>query len=84
MTEKKEMTQEEKKRQFEENIVTLAVQEYYKYVDEKKLVRSEEDSKMFYEVFRMGIYAGVNYATNQYIKSLKNFEEQKQQGENDE
>jgi len=75
------MTPEEKKRQFEENIITLAVQEYYQYVDEKKLVRSEADSKMFYEVYRMGIFAGVNYATNQYIKSLKNFEENKNETE---
>jgi hypothetical protein len=81
MTEKKDLTQEEKKRQFEENIITLAVQEYYQYADAKKLVRSEADSRMFYEVYRMGIYAGVNYATNQYMNSIKRFEEQKQQGE---
>jgi hypothetical protein len=79
MTEKKDLTQEEKKRQFEENIITLAVQEYYKYVDGKGLVRSEADSRMFYEVYRMGVYAGVNYATNQYMNSIKRFEEQKQQ-----
>lgn len=71
------MTPDEKKKQFEENIVTLAVQEYYKYVDGKGIVRSEEDCKMFYEVFRMGIYAGVEYATEQYIRSIKNFEEGK-------
>jgi hypothetical protein len=75
------MTPEEKKRQFEENIITLAVQEYYQYVDEKKLVRSEADSKMFYEVYRMGIFAGVNYATNKYMQSLKNFEENKNETE---
>ena len=79
MTEKKDLTQEEKKRQFEENIITLAVQEYYQYADAMKLVRSEADSRMFYEVYRMGIYAGVNYATNQYMNSIKRFEEQKQQ-----
>jgi hypothetical protein len=71
------MTPDEKKQKFEENIVKLAVQEYYRYVDEKKLVRSEADSRMFYEVYRMGIYAGVNFATNQYMQSLKNFEEKK-------
>jgi len=75
------MTPEEKKRQFEENIITLAVQEYYRYVDGKKLVRSEADSKMFYEVYRMGIISGVNYATNQYMQSLKNFEENKNEAE---
>jgi hypothetical protein len=71
------MTPEEKKKKFEENIVSLAVEEYYKYADGKGLVRSEADAKMFYEVYRMGIFAGVNYATNQYIQSLKNFEEKK-------
>jgi len=71
------MTPDEKKRKFEENIVSLAVEEYYKYADGKGLVRSEADAKMFYEVYRMGIYAGVNFATNQYIQSLKNFEEKK-------
>ena len=71
------MTPEEKKKKFEENIVSLAVEEYYKYADGKGLVRSEADAKMFYEVYRMGIYAGVNFATNQYIQSLKNFEEKK-------
>jgi hypothetical protein len=78
------MTPEEKKRQFEENIITLAVQEYYKYVDGKGLVRSEADSRMFYEVYRMGVYAGANYATNKYMNSIKRFEEQKQQEKKDE
>lgn len=87
MTEQKELTQDEKKKLFEDNIITLAVQEYYKYADGKKLVRSEADARMFYEVYRMGIYAGVNYATNQYMNSIRRFEEQKQQsqqGENNE
>ena len=76
------MTPEEKKWQFEENIITLAVQEYYQYADAKKLVRSEADSRMFYEVYRMGIFAGVNYATDKYIKSIQNYE--KTRGQNDE
>ena len=78
------MTPDEKKRKFEENIVKLAVQEYYKYVDGKGLVRSEEDSRMFYEVYRMGIFAGINYATDQYVKSMERFEQQKQKEKKDE
>lgn len=77
------MTPEEKKRKFEENIVKLAVQEYYKYVDAKGLVRSEEDSRMFYEVYRMGIFTGINYATDQYVKSMEKFEQQKQKEKKD-
>ena len=49
------MTPEEKKKKFEENIVKLAVEEYYKYVDGKGITRSEKDCAMFYEVYRMGI-----------------------------
>ena len=73
------MTPDEKKQKFEENIVKLAVQEYYKYVDGKGLKRSEEDCKLFYEVYRMGIFTGINYATDQYVKSMEKFEQQKQQ-----
>lgn len=69
----------EKKKKFEENIVKLAVQEYYKYVDGKGITRSEKDCAMFYDVYRMGIFAGINYATDQYVKSIEKFEQQKQQ-----
>lgn len=75
------MTPDEKKKQFEENIVKLAVQEYYKYVDGKGIERSEEDCAMFYDVYRMGIFAGINYATDQYVKSMEKFEQQKQGNE---
>lgn len=74
------MTPDEKKQKFEENIVKLAVQEYYKYVDGKGLERSEEDCKLFYEVYRMGVFAGVEFATEKYIQSIKNFEESKKNG----
>jgi hypothetical protein len=74
------MTPDEKKQKFEENIVKLAVQEYYKYVDGKGLKRSEEDCKLFYEVYRMGVFAGVEFATEKYIQSIKNFEESKKNG----
>lgn len=78
------MTPDEKKKKFEENIVKLAVQEYYKYVDAKGITRSEEDCAMFYDVYRMGIFTGINYATDQYVKSMEQFEKQKQQEKKDE
>lgn len=68
---------EEKKRKFEEDIIEVAVAEYYHYVDEHKRTRSEKDAKMFYDAMRLGIVRGINYATNQYMQSLKNFEETK-------
>lgn len=68
---------EEKKRKFEEDIIEVAVAEYYHYVDEHNRTRSEKDAKMFYDAMRLGIVRGINYATNQYMQSLKNFEENK-------
>ena len=69
---------EEKKRKFEEDIVEIAVAEYYAYVDEHKRERKEKDAKMFYDAMRLGVIRGINFATNQYMQSLKNFEEQKE------
>lgn len=77
------MTPEEKKRKFEEDLIEIAVAEYYHWVDEKNkknplsIVRSELDAKMFYDAMRLGVIRGINFATNQYIQSLKNFEEKK-------
>ena len=68
---------EEKKRKFEEDIIEIAVTEYYQYVEEHKRTRSEKDAKMFYDAMRLGIVRGINYATNQYMQSIKNFEEGK-------
>lgn len=68
---------EEKKRKFEEDIIEVAVAEYYHYVEEHKRTRSEKDAKMFYDAMRLGVIRGINFATNQYIQSLKNFEEKK-------
>jgi len=68
---------EEKKRKFEEDIIEVAVAEYYAYVDEHNRTRSEKDAKMFYDAMRLGIVRGINFATNQYMQSLKNFEEKK-------
>jgi hypothetical protein len=74
---------EEKKRKFEEDIIEVAVAEYYAYVDEHKRTRSEKDAKMFYDAMRLGIVRGINFATNQYMQSLKNFEEKKNEDKTD-
>ena len=68
---------EEKKRKFEEDIIEVAVAEYYRYVDVHSRTRSEKDAKMFYDAMRLGVIRGINFATNQYMQSLKNFEESK-------
>ena len=73
---------EEKKRKFEEDIIEVAVAEYYEYVDVHKRTRKEADAKMFYDAMRIGVVRGINYATNQYMQSLKNFEEEKKNGDN--
>ena len=73
---------EEKKRKFEEDIIEVAVAEYYEYVEAHNRTRSEKDAKMFYDAMRLGIVRGVNFATNQYIESLRKFEEAKKDGSN--
>lgn len=76
------MTPEEKKRKFEEDLIEIAVAEYYQWVDVHKDVRSEKQARMFYDAMRLGVIRGINFATNQYIQSLKNFEESKKDGKN--
>lgn len=71
------MTPEEKKRKFEEDLIEIAVAEYYHWVDVHKDVRSEKQARMFYDAMRLGVIRGINFATNQYMQSLKNFEEDK-------
>jgi hypothetical protein len=71
------MTPDEKKRKFEEDLIEIAVAEYYQWVDVHKDVRSEKQARMFYDAMRLGVIRGINFATNQYIQSLKNFEEAK-------
>ena len=71
------MTPDEKKHKFEQDIIEVAVAEYYQWVDTHKGVRSEKDARMFYDAMRLGVVRGINFATNQYIQSLKNFEEKK-------
>jgi hypothetical protein len=73
---------EEKKRKFEEDIIEVAVAEYYEYVETHNRTRSEKDAKMFYDAMRLGIVRGINFATNQYIESLRKFEEGKKDGSN--
>lgn len=71
----------DKKRKFEEDLIEVAVAEYYSYVDARKGVRSEKDARLFYDAMRLGVIRGINFATNQYMQSLKNFEEGKKNGE---
>jgi hypothetical protein len=76
------MTPDEKKRKFEEDLIEIAVAEYYQWVDVHKDVRSEKQARMFYDAMRLGVIRGINFATNQYMQSLKNFEEAKKDGSN--
>ena len=75
--------QEAKKRKFEEDIVEMAVAEYYKFVDDcnkhrpKSKVRSEKEAEVFYYAIHLGVKYGINFATDQYMNSLKKFEEKK-------
>jgi hypothetical protein len=45
--------EEKKKRQFEEDIIEIAVAEYYAYVDQHNRTRKEADAKMFYDAMRL-------------------------------
>ena len=72
---------EEKKRKFEEDIIEVAVAEYYQWVEVHKDVRSEKHARMFYDAMRLGVVRGITFATNQYMQSLKNFEEKKNEAE---
>jgi hypothetical protein len=72
---------EEKKRKFEEDIIEVAVAEYYHWVEVHKDVRSEKHARMFYDAMRLGVVRGITFATNQYMQSLKNFEEKKNEAE---
>ena len=76
------MTPDEKKKKFEEDIIEIAVAEYYAYVNQHNRTRKEADAKMFYDAMRLGVIRGINFATNQYMQSLKNFEEAKKDGSN--
>ena len=68
---------EEKKRKFEEDLIEVAVAEYYQWVEVHQATRSEWNARMFYDAMRLGVVRGINYATNQYIESLRKFEEGK-------
>ena len=66
------MTPEEKKRKFEEDLIEIAVAEYYHWVDEKNkkkpmsVVRSQKDAEMFYDAMRLGVRRGMNFMAHQY------------------
>jgi len=77
------MTPEEKKQKFEQDIIEVAVAEYYRWVEAHEDVRSEKHAKMFYDAMRLGVIRGINYATSQYMQSLKNFEEKKNENKTD-
>ena len=55
------MTEEEKKRKFEEDIQKMSIAEYYKYVDDcnkekpKSKVRSEKEARVFYYAMLLGV-----------------------------
>ena len=72
---------EEKKRKFEEDIIEVAVAESYHWVEVHKDVRSKKHARMFYDAMRLGVVRGITFATNQYMQSLKNFEEKKNEAE---
>jgi hypothetical protein len=77
------MTPDEKKRKFEEDLIEVAVAEYYQWVEVHKATRSEAQARMFYDAMRLGVIRGINFATNQYMQSLKNFEEKKNENKTD-
>ena len=66
----------EKKQRFEQDIIDMAVKEYYRYADTYKRERSEKDAKMFYTAMRLGIIRGINYATNEVALHNKLVEEE--------
>ena len=83
------MTEEEKKRKFEQDIQRMSIVEYYKYVDDcnkerpKSKVRSEKEAKVFWYAMRLGVHRGMAFMSHQYQQSITKFNEAKQQGEND-
>ena len=66
----------EKKQRFEQDIIDMAVKEYYRYADTYKRERKEADAKMFYTAMRLGIIRGINYATNEVALHNKLVEEE--------
>ena len=66
------MTEEEKKRKFEEDIQKMSIAEYYKYVDDcnkekpKSKVRSEKEARVFYYAMHLGVRRGMNFMAHQY------------------
>lgn len=84
------MTEEEKKRQFEEDIQGMAIAEYYKYVDDcnkdkpSSKVRSEKEAEVFWYAMRLGVHRGIAFMSHQYQQSITKFNEAKQREEGNE
>jgi hypothetical protein len=78
------MTEEEKKRKFEQDIQRMSIVEYYKYVDDcnkerpKSKVRSEKEAKVFWYAMRLGVHRGMAFMSHQYQQSITKFNEAKQ------
>ena len=70
-------TIEEKKQRFEQDIIDMAVKEYYRYADTYKRERKETDAKMFYRAMRLGIIRGINYATNEVSRHNEELDKEK-------
>lgn len=71
---------EEKKRQFEEAIIDMAVAEHHKYCMVYKRAKSEAEAKMFYTAMRLGITKGIEYATQEIKKHNEELDKEKQNG----
>ena len=77
------MTEEDKKRKFEEEIQKMAIVEYYKYVDKcnakrpKSKVRSEKEAEVFWYAMDLGVKRGMNFMAHQYQQSITKFNEAK-------
>ena len=80
---------EEKKRKFEEDIVEMAVAEYYKFVDycnkrnPKSKVRSEKEAEVFYYAVHLGVRYGMNFMAQQYQELLFKQQEGKHENKTD-
>lgn len=73
---------EEKKRQFEEAIIDMAVAEHHKYCMVYKRAKSEAEAKMFYTAMRLGITKGIEYATKEIQAHNEQLDKEKKDGNN--
>ena len=73
---------EEKKRQFEEAIIDMAVAEHHKYCMVYKRAKSEAEAKMFYTAMRLGVTKGIEYATKEIQKHNEQLDKEEANGNN--